>query len=36
MAYQSIPANAPALMHPTEISRPIHRAGWVYEEKVDG
>jgi bifunctional non-homologous end joining protein LigD len=23
-------------MHPTEISRPIHRAGWVYEEKVDG
>jgi len=33
---QSIPANAPALMHPTEISRPIHHAGWVYEEKVDG
>ena len=23
-------------MHPTEISRPIHHAGWVYEEKVDG
>ncbi len=30
------PAKAPALMHPTEISRPIHHAGWVYEEKVDG
>jgi bifunctional non-homologous end joining protein LigD len=23
-------------MHPTLISRPIHHAGWVYEEKVDG
>ena len=23
-------------MHPIEISRPIHHAGWVYEEKVDG
>jgi bifunctional non-homologous end joining protein LigD len=30
------PAKAPALMHPTQISRPIHHAGWVYEEKVDG
>ncbi len=23
-------------MHPTEVSRPIHHAGWVYEEKLDG
>jgi bifunctional non-homologous end joining protein LigD len=23
-------------MHPTEIFRPIHHAGWIYEEKVDG
>jgi hypothetical protein len=23
-------------MHPTQIPRPIHHAGWVYEEKVDG
>ncbi len=25
-----------ALMHPTLIARPFHRAGWIYEEKVDG
>jgi len=24
------------LMHPTQIAKPFHRAGWVYEEKVDG
>jgi bifunctional non-homologous end joining protein LigD len=24
------------LMHPTLIARPVHHAGWVYEEKVDG
>ncbi len=23
-------------MHPTLVARPFHRAGWVYEEKVDG
>lgn len=23
-------------MHPTLVSRPFHREGWVYEEKVDG
>ena len=23
-------------MHPTQISRPFHREGWVYEEKYDG
>ena len=23
-------------MHPIELSRPFHHAGWVYEEKVDG
>jgi bifunctional non-homologous end joining protein LigD len=23
-------------MHATEIARPFHREGWVYEEKVDG
>jgi len=36
MPRQSHPAGAAKLMHPTEISRPIHHAGWVYEEKVDG
>jgi bifunctional non-homologous end joining protein LigD len=25
-----------ALMHPTLVARPFHRAGWIYEEKVDG
>jgi len=24
------------LMHPTLVDRPFHRAGWIYEEKVDG
>ena len=24
------------LMHPTQVARPFHRAGWVYEEKYDG
>ena len=24
------------LMHPTLVAKPFHRAGWVYEEKVDG
>jgi bifunctional non-homologous end joining protein LigD len=24
------------LMHPTQISRPFYREGWVFEEKVDG
>jgi hypothetical protein len=23
-------------MHPTLVSRPFHREGWIYEEKVDG
>jgi bifunctional non-homologous end joining protein LigD len=23
-------------MHPTQVSTPFHREGWVYEEKVDG
>jgi ATP-dependent DNA ligase len=23
-------------MHPTQISQPFHRPGWIYEEKVDG
>jgi bifunctional non-homologous end joining protein LigD len=23
-------------MHATEVARPFHRDGWVYEEKVDG
>jgi len=26
----------PALMHATEVARPFHREGWVYEEKADG
>jgi len=25
-----------ALMHPTQVARPFHREGWVYEEKYDG
>ena len=24
------------LMHATQVNRPFHREGWVYEEKVDG
>ena len=24
------------LMIPTLVAKPFHRAGWVYEEKVDG
>jgi len=24
------------LMQPTLLPRPIHHAGWVYEEQVDG
>src|SRR5262245_16372656 len=24
------------LMHPTLVTRPFHRSGWVYEEKYDG
>ncbi len=33
-----VPASLPtvALMHPTQIAKPFHREGWVYEEKVDG
>jgi ATP-dependent DNA ligase len=23
-------------MHATQVARPIHPDGWVYEEKVDG
>ena len=23
-------------MHPTELPKPFHRDGWVYEEKYDG
>ncbi len=22
-------------MHPTQVREPFHRAGWIYEEKVD-
>ncbi len=37
MARQSArTTGAPALMHATEVARPFHRKGWVYEEKVDG
>ena len=24
------------LMHPTLVSTPFHREGWIYEEKYDG
>ena len=27
---------APTPMQPTQIARPFHHEGWVYEEKVDG
>ena len=32
------PDDLPAidLMHPTQVARPFHRAGWIYEEKYDG
>jgi bifunctional non-homologous end joining protein LigD len=26
----------PPLMHPTQVARPFHTKGWVYEEKIDG
>jgi bifunctional non-homologous end joining protein LigD len=26
----------PDLMHPTQIPKPFHTKGWVYEEKIDG
>ena len=26
----------PALMHATQVARPFHTKGWVYEEKYDG
>jgi hypothetical protein len=29
-----IPQYAP--MIPTQVPEPLHRDGWVYEEKVDG
>jgi hypothetical protein len=24
----------PALMHPTQVARPFHTKGWIYEEKI--
>jgi bifunctional non-homologous end joining protein LigD len=29
-------AEPPALMHATQVARPFHTPGWVYEEKYDG
>ena len=26
----------PDLMHATQVARPFHTKGWVYEEKYDG
>jgi ATP-dependent DNA ligase len=23
-------------MHPTQVARPFHTKGWIYEEKIDG
>ena len=34
MAPRSLPIVA--LMHPTQVAKPFHHEGWVYEEKVDG
>jgi hypothetical protein len=34
MAHSNLPTVA--LMQPTLVSKPFHRPGWVYEEKVDG
>ena len=33
-----VPSSLPtvALMQPTLVARPFHRAGWVYEEKYEG
>jgi len=31
-----VPLLTVSLSHPTLIPRPIHRDGWIYEEKVDG
>jgi hypothetical protein len=30
----NLPQYAP--MIPTEVPKPFHRDGWIYEEKVDG
>ena len=30
------PLTPPALMHATQVARPFHTKGWVYEEKYDG
>jgi hypothetical protein len=30
------PPSLPDLMHPTQIPKPFHTKGWVYEEKIDG
>ena len=29
-------ADPPPLMHATQVARPFHTKGWVYEEKYDG
>ena len=34
--FGSVPLPTVTLSHPTLISRPFHRDGWVYEEKSDG
>ena len=26
----------PDLMHATQVARPFHTPGWIYEEKIDG
>jgi bifunctional non-homologous end joining protein LigD len=31
-----VPRPTVALAHATQVVRPFHREGWVYEEKVDG
>ena len=29
-------ADPPPLMHATQVTRPFHTPGWIYEEKYDG
>jgi hypothetical protein len=36
-AVRKLPSvTVPDLMHATQIPRPFHTKGWVYEEKYDG
>jgi bifunctional non-homologous end joining protein LigD len=34
--HSAVASTLPDLMHPTQVARPFHTKGWVYEEKIDG